>query len=355
MGRWLALLLVCGCADFDHPSTVKDLRVLALAAEPSEVILDVAAGGAVPPITLTALVVDPLGAGRPLGFAVRACANDPRAPTAPGTGSEASGNYPAGGARSTVGSARCPAESATSWTLPPAVTPGPDGFTFTIQLSAAQLRAAFETDLFLGPLGQPHGGFDLGLPITVELAVEAGTERVVAIKRVLFWREQLADQQRPNRNPVIGELRGYTDRDPVTLAPTSPSEPLAPETARTVFTDQKLWIEPAGAEAEPYVTTVVDRFTDQTHPHQVPAETLRYQFFATAGKFEPWETTSELPFGATPASRIPTEGQYQPPAADSLVADATGRRTREVTIWIVARDERGGASWTKRRLLVTAR
>ena len=355
MRRWWWLLLVCGCADFDHPSTVKDLRVLAVAAEPPEVILDLPAGGAIPPITFTALVVDPAGGGRPLAFAVRACANDPGAPSAPGAGSEASGNYPAGGARSSVGSARCPADSATSWSLPVPVAPGPDGFTFTIQLTADQLRAAFQTDLFLGPSGKPHGGFDLGLPITVELAVEAGTERVVAIKRVVFWRERLREGQLANRNPVIGELRGYTDRDPVTLTPTSPSAPLAPDAERTVLRAQKLWIEPAGAAAEPYVTTIVDRFTDEIRLHEVAAETLRYQFFATAGQFGPWETTSELPFGATPASRVPTEGRYEPPAAETLLDDGSGRRSREVTIWVVARDERGGASWTRRRLLVVDR
>jgi len=126
MRRVVLLLLAAGCTEFDHPSTVKDLRILAIAAQPSEVILE--EGGAVPPIALTALVVDP--AARPLGFTVRACANDPRAPTAPGSGSESSGNYPAGGARSTVGSARCPADGPTSWTPPGTVTPGPNGFTF---------------------------------------------------------------------------------------------------------------------------------------------------------------------------------------------------------------------------------
>jgi hypothetical protein len=209
--------------------------------------------------------------------------------------------------------------------------------------------------VFPGLLGKPHGGSDLGLPIVVELAVDAGAERVVAIKRVLFWRQRLAEDQRPNRNPVIAELRGYTDRDPTTLLPTSPSEPLLPEMPRTVFVDEPVWIEPAGAEAEPYLTSVIDRFTDEAHPHPVPAETLRYQFFATAGQFGPWETTSELPFGATPGSRVPVEGRYEPPKAETLVADGSGKRSREVTIWIVARDERGGASWTRRRLLVTER
>jgi hypothetical protein len=353
MRRGLLLLLAVGCTEFDHPSTVKDLRVLAIAAQPCEVILD--ESGVIPPIALTALVVDPAGGGRPLQLSVRACANDPQGPNAPGAGNEAAGNYPAGGARGTVSSTRCPAEGPTSWTVPAAVSPVAEGFAFTLQLTAEQLRAAFEADVFLGPQGKPHGGFDLGLPIDVELTATAGSERAVAIKRVIFWRQKLRADQRPNANPVIGEVDTYFDRDPTTLLPIGPREPLAPDSPRTVFTDQRLWVEPAGAQAEPYLTTVVDRFTDQAVLHEVPAETLRFQFFATAGKFDPWETFSELPFGATPSSRVPLEGHYQPPAANTLPLDASGGHSREVRIWIVAADERGGVSWTERRLLVMAR
>jgi hypothetical protein len=345
---WL-LVLLAGCTEFDHPSTVKDLRILAIAAEPSEVILD---ESGVPPIALTALVVDP--AGRPLTFGVRACANDPRAPNAPGAGAEASGNYPAGGARSTVGSALCPADGPTSWAMPVAVTSGPTGFGFPLPLTAEQLGAAFQSDVFPGPMGKLHGGFDLGLPINVQLDVAAGDERATAIKRVIFWPRRLRDDQRPNQNPVIARVDTYPARDPITLSPIGTREVLD-ETPRPVRADQRLWIEPAGAVAEAYLTTVVDRFTDETRLHEVPAETLRFQFFASAGKFEPWETSSELPFGGTPQSRIPLEAQYQPPPLETLVPDGTGRRTREVRIWIVARDERGGASWIERRLLIVDR
>jgi hypothetical protein len=350
MRRWLPLLLALGCTEFDHPSTVKDLRILAIAAEPSEVILE--EGGAIPPIALSALVVDP--AGRPLAFTVRACANNPRAPSAPGSGSESSGNYPAGGTRSTVGSARCPPEGPTSWAMPVAVTAAPDGAAFTLQLTAEQLGAAFRSDVFLGLMGKPHGGFDLGLPITVQLDAAAGDERVTAIKRVIFWPRKLRDDQRPNQNPVIAQVDSYLDRDTTTLLPVGPRQVLTDAPA-TVRVDQRPWIEPSGAQAEPYLTTVVDRFTDEVRLHDVPAETLSFQFFASAGKFEPWQTSSELAFGATPQGRIPLEAQYQPPPAEALVPDGTGRRSREVRIWIVARDERGGASWTERRLLVVDR
>lgn len=359
MRRWprlAPLVSLIGCTEFADPSTVVDLRVLAVSAEPSEVILD--GTGLVPEIAMTALVADPAGAGRPLSLAVRACANDPAAPSAPGAGSEASGNYPAGGARSSVGSMRCPADSATSWTLPLDGGAGarPGDVPFTVRLGPEQLRAAFEADVFPGPNGHLHGGFDLGLPVIVDLTVSAGGEQVAVIKRVLFWRERLRDDQRPNRSPVITELRTYPERDPVTLTPIGATELVAPDAPRPVFAGEPIWFEPAGAQAEPYLTRIIDRFTDETHLHEVPAETLRYNFFATAGEFAPLETTSELPFGARPGPRIATESRYHPPAASALAVDpATGRRSLPVTIWVVVRDERGGASWIQRTVLVTER
>jgi hypothetical protein len=351
MRRWGWLLLLAGCHEFDDPSTVKDLRVLAVAAQPSEIILDDSV--AIPEIAFTSLVVDP--AGRPITYGLRACANDPRAPNAPGTGSEASGNYPAGGARSTVGSALCPPDGPASWTLP-APDPGPTGPQFTVRFTAEQLMAAFVADVFPGPSGQLHGGADLGLPIEIELTATAGNTAVSALKRVIFWRQALRADQRPNQNPVITEVHVYPERDPVTLLPVGPAGVLLADAPQAVAVAQPLWIEPVGAQAEPYLTTVLDRTTDHAQVHEVPAETLHYQFFATAGKFVPNETASELPFGATPGARVPLEARYEPPAAGTLTLDpASGRRASDVTIWIVVRDERGGASWVERRLRVSDR
>lgn len=350
MRRWWLLALALACKEFDDPSTVKDLRVLAMAAEPSEVILD---GATIPEIALHALVVDPAGAGRPVAFTARACANDPRAPNAPGAGAEASGNYPAGGARSTVGSALCPPDGPTSWTLPPPAAIA-DGAQLTLRLSVDQLTAAFMADVFAGPSGRLHGGLDLGLPITVELTANAGSESTAAIKRVIFWRQSLRADQRANSNPVITDVRSFADRDRITLEPIGPVATIAADVPVAVTTDHPIWIQPAGAQAEPYLTTVLDRETDQAVVHEVPAETLRFQFYATAGKFVPNETASELPFGARMGARVPLEARYEPPVADTLSPDATGRRATEVRIWIVVRDERGGASWIERRLHVSA-
>jgi hypothetical protein len=348
----LLLAAALGCSEFDDPSTIKDLRLLAASVEPAEIILDPAAPETPPPpLRLAPLLVDgPRGAAdrRPITVSLRACANDPLAPSAPGAGTEAAGNYPAGGARSSVGSALCPAEGATSWTLP--ATPAPDSTdaapAFTVALTAAQVAAAFAVDVFPGHLGQLHGGFDLGLPIAFEITARAGDETVTGIKRVIIWRAPISPDQRPNLNPQIGALLGYRQRDPATLLPVDDPVTLAADAPLVVAPGGGIWLEPVGAVAEPYVTAVVDRFTDLTRPDPVAAETLSYSFYATAGKFEPGQTSSELGFGvSTPTGRVPVEARFTAPA--------TAPAQQPVRIFVVVRDERGGTSWIERALTIS--
>jgi hypothetical protein len=343
-----------GCTEFDDPSTIKDLRLLAASLEPAEIILDPANPSApLPPLRLSPLLVDgprDLADRRPITFTLRACANDPLAPSAPGSGGEAAGNYPAGGARSSVGSARCPADSAVSWTLPvtpaPAPLASPDAPSFELALSIEQIAAAFQVDVFPGHLGQLHGGFDLGLPISFEITARAGDEIVTGIKRLIVWPGPIAPDHHANQNPHIDHLLGYHERDAATALPIGTPAVLASETPIAVGAGGGLWIEPVGAAAEPYVTTVIDRLTDRTHADAVPAETLRYSFYATAGKFEPRETTSELGFAATTSGgRIPIEARYLAPEGIAAALP--------VRIFVVVRDERGGTSWIERPLVVT--
>ena len=347
-------LAAAGCETFDDPSTIKDLRLLAARLEPAEIILDPMAPGApLPAFRLSPLLVDGPRSGaetRPISFSLRACANDPLAPSAPGSGGEAAGNYPAGGARSTVGSARCPADSAVSWTLPvmpaPAPLASPDAPSFMVTLTPAQIAAAFQVDVFPGHLGHLHGGFDLRLPIAFEITARAGDDIVTGIKRLIVWPGPIAPDHHANQNPQIDQLLGYPERDATTLLPVGTTAVLANDTPAVVTAGHGFWIEPRGAVAEPYLTTVIDRYTDETRPDSVPAETLRYSFFATAGKFEPNETTSELAFGATTTTgRVPIESHYLAP--DTVTAPLM------VRIIVVVRDDRGGTSWIERPLVVT--
>src|SRR5262249_49490230 len=112
----------------------------------------------------------------------------------------------------------------------------------------------------------------------------------------------------------------------------------------------QLFVQPTVNEfaAEPYLLRVRNADTGLVET-QCRKELLTYQFYATAGTFEPAERTSELPvFLSTPANgHIPIDSQWKPPKAEKIPADGN------VYIWVVARDERAGASWTSRQLVLT--
>jgi hypothetical protein len=344
----VASSLLLGCGDFDDPSTVKDLRILAVAIDPSEVILNVAteadvASAVIPPMMLTPLIVDPRG--RPITLTISACANDPNAPSPPNNGTDPTG-YPAGGVRTTVGSALCDgdptrivlAENVDPTTVVPST------------LTTDWLTAAFRRDVFFGPDGTLHGGFDLGMPVVFQLTAQAGDDTAVAIKRALFWRQPVRADQTPNRSPQVPGVRGYDRRDETTAEPLP--DAITPIEAGTPVDapESGLWIDPVDAaaptvtaEAESYVTATLDRLTGQVTPVDVK-ETLTYTFYASSGTFDPQQTSSEPPPGVTPQGRLHIESKYQPAAGGPS----------DVTIWIVVRDERGGASWATRTLHVAA-
>jgi hypothetical protein len=347
----LASAAAPACHTFDDPSTVHDLRILAVKVDPSEVILEDAATEP-PALTLTPLIADPAGGGRAVTWTLRACPNDPRGPAPPNANPES--NYPAGGAYASVGSERCAADSPLTRSIP-ASGEAQRGAQISWRFSRAELDAAFAVDRFVDQAGVVHGGFDLGLPITLELVATAGEESAVAVKRALFWAGKVRDDQRPNSIPTVAEVRAYGGRDPDSQMPLGRVVTLVAGEPRMVPPGAILWVEPAPADAEPYVTAVIDRLTDQVVPHQVEHETLRYTFHATAGTFLPLQTSNQLDFGMSSSTgRVPLESRYRAPGAEALPVDpATGRHRLDVTIWIVVRDERGGMSWTERKLLVT--
>jgi len=353
---------LAGCGTFDDPSTVKDLRALAVTAEPSEVILDVAsaadiadlATAAIPPLVLTPLVVDPTG--RPVSVTVSACANDPTAPASPSALSDPTG-YPAGGIRNTVGSALCdaaPTEVPLATAVDLATSPS-----IEVQLDPAWVAAAFAHDVFAGADGVVHGGFDLGMPVVFQLTATAGADTVRTIKRAIFWSQPVRADQRANATPVIPGVRAYARRDEATAEPLPGAAQALEAGAPLDVMPDGLWIEPVAAAdpattalAESYVTATLDRTTGQVGPIDVK-ETLTYTFYASAGTFSPFQTSSEPPPGVVPRGRIHIESKYHPPKdMSSQAAGGSALESVPVTIWIVVRDERGGSSWVERHLLV---
>lgn len=356
LSRAVLIGSLVGCTNFQDPTRVIDLRMLAVQVEPSEIILDadisdpanpIAANN--PPVTVTPLIADPAGDGRAVTYTISACPNDPFAPAAPG-GGQGGGAFPSGGARTTVGSALCEEGGENTWTLAP--YPVAAGTSVMVQPTIEQLAAAFRADIFPDQYNNVHGGFDLGMPLTLDIKVEAGTEQIHAVKRILYWARRIDDAQLPNQLPLIESVSTYPERDVDTFDPLGTVETIDPVAPLVIPAGTKsIWIEPARGTAESFETTVIDPETHQAVPFTVPRETLRYRFFATAGSFAPAITQSEPDPGFVPKGPIHIESEYRLPGAAQVTLDADGLAT--VTIWIVVRDNRGGESWAVRTLRVT--
>ena len=351
-----------GCTNFEDPTTVIDLRMLAAVVAPSEIILDadlsdpsapVVDPANNPPVTVTPLIVDPRGNGRKVTYTISACPNDPFAPAPPG-GGQGGGAFPSGGARTTVGSALCDEDSPTTWVLTP--NPIDNGQPAVVAPTVDQLTVAFMKDVFPDQYGNFHGGFDLGMPLTLDIKVDAEGEQIRAVKRVLYWARRIDDAQMPNQNPTIDMVDVFYERDDATFDPIDTPETIGHNAAADFDFDVKagatsLWIRPSKGNAESFETTVIDPDTHQAVPFTVPRETLRYRFFATAGTFAPAFTSSEPETGFTATGPIHIESEYRLPAASQIAVDSTGRAV--VAIWIVVRDDRGGESWQQRNLRIT--
>jgi hypothetical protein len=348
-----ALAPAAACTNFEEVSNVKDLRVLAVKTDPSEVILrfdpttlsiDPAS---IPAIHVTPLLVDPPAEieGRTVTWSLAACPNNPYG-AAPPAGMGGGAPDPSGGARTTVGSTLCAPDAPNTWPLGAGVVAGGG---LDVTFTPAQLIAAFMADIYVDQNLQPHGGFDLGMPMNLELTVTDGVDTALAIKRLLFWGAMLPGQV-ANHLPSKPAAVTYRNRDEKTWEPIGDVTPLEPATPVRVALGTKLWVlpQPPDSDVESYVTTVLDR--DPPHmamPVVIPRERLRYAFYATAGHFDPPRTTNEVPVGIE--GTIHLESQYVPPATlDDVPAGADGDHV--ATMWIVVRDDRGGEDWTEAKI-----
>jgi hypothetical protein len=351
-----ALLAPPACTDFDDPTTVIDLRVLAVKTEPSEIILDVDLTDPTNPIvnpasnlpvTVTPLIVNASGEITDATFTIIGCPNNPFAAAPPMGGGGGGGmGFPSGGARTTVGSAPCDRQGANTAELQLDPVTG----SVDVHPTEAALKAAFLADIFPDQYRNLHGGFDLGEPYVLTLGVEGAGEQLTVIKRVLYWAGRINDAHVPNLIPTITRLDTFAERDPQTSEPVGDRTELVAATettpAMTVPAGSTLWIEPAAATAESYQTRIIDATTHLAVPLTIERETIRYAFYATAGSFQPARTASELPPGFVNTGRVHIESEYSAPRevpADPLVH-----------IWVVARDDRGGEHWIARTIQIVA-
>jgi hypothetical protein len=344
----LALALAC-TPDFDSPSTVKDLRVLAVNADTPEVLVDVGRLATIttlpppaelpallaeaqmmlpdsfPPVTLTPLIADPRGEGREVELRVAVCGDT-------GAGRDRGRDEGPGGVRDVTGRGACRESAVLASGV--RVIAGPDGelgWQVAFNPTKPMLAAALATDTF---------GAVFGLPLSIELtaAAPAGTdplERVIARKRVVFM-PRLAPDQVANKNPIITRLSYRTEEN----GPATDFDLADPLRAPpTVSLGGELWLEPEKGETEKYLARNYDRATAQLLTEEA-TEALRYAFFATAGSFSPGSTTTDPPvLRDNPV--IDLKSKYEAPATlDPGQSDL-------VHIWVVTRDERAGSSWVK--------
>lgn len=363
----LLALALAGCGNLDDVTTVKDLRVLAVQAEPAGFLvpLDTPGSAAAPDLqaTLTALVVDPQGQGRTLTFTGQACPD------------YLSSLQPLDGQSSRV----CPDPSSTAALPPPldtilattflasAEAPGtaapapPSAIEYhpavTFGLTPAQLG------LFFAPVatGDPELDTavaydrDFGMDAIVDLTFQLGRESARVLKRLVYWPllpaaevpATFTQPQLPNQNPRLVDLQFFRHRDIDTGALTDPYPDAAPTVSLAAKDHLYVLPVPAPDAAERYLLRVRNTQTNVVATQDVARELLTYQFYATAGTFSPDTQQSELsPVFTSTDGRVHTDSEYLPPKATELPAD--GR----VTVWVVIRDERAGTSWDSRTLLL---
>jgi hypothetical protein len=355
----LALASVA-CTTFPDVSTVLDLRVLAVQTDPPDVFLQVTGlpSDRSAPIDPQALGIDPASihaidvaplianpAGGLVTWDLGACPNNPYGRTPPGSVMGGGATDPGGGANNTVGSTLCD-ESPIAWSL--AQNLGVDE-QLTVQFVPSDLVTAFMHDVYLDQLGQPHGGFDLGMPLNLQLTVhEVGVPDVKAVKRVLFWAQTWPDQQL-DQIPRMASVSVFAHRDQATFDLLDPAGALDEKAPTHVALPDGVWLRPEGVVAESYRPTVIDRDPPYQAIEGIAAEErVRYAFYATAGHFDPPRSVNQLIPGTV--GTIHLESHFVPPATvDDVPVDAASG-LHLVTVWIVVRDDRGGESWIEGHL-----
>lgn len=320
--RALAMLLLLGlsaCVEQeDNPTNVHDLRVLAIRFETPEVLLEACnlrllgglaassdggsisippqllqalAADAARPLTMTSLIADPAGNGRPLEYRVVACANqNDRKCTNEGDFLElARGETTAG-------------------ELTVNVAPGamllPDG--------TPLLQEVITQDSYKG-----LGGFRV--PVVLDVQTEDGSEHVYA-QKLMVYMCHFFPQMQENTTPILPG---------VTIA----GEPWAEDEVKELSGTTAVELEPEDFTAlqEHYVMP-----SFELAPVDLD-EAWKVSWYTTVGTMSAG-TTGGVDFGGEVGRQ---RSKWQP--------DTTLTSPQDVTFTFVVRDGRGGNSWLQRK------
>jgi hypothetical protein len=298
----LLLLATAGCTTYYDPcfgpkSQVSDLRVLAVNAEPPEVLYDPVTFAA-PPVRVRALVVEP---GSPDDFhqiAIRACV-----PAADG---------------------RCPAGQAWDGRAAGSESKPPD---LVLQISPERIQAALAAD--------PLAGYG-GVRVQIELRASSANATATASKLLIF------NPAKPGYVPNHGLY--------VTGFAVSPAESQTEPGSVEVPVGQSIGLRPLLAPgpgaieaAETYQVTDLAGRTVQLR------ERISYSFFTLAhAQFGPLG----LPVPGSDVADEPAPGDPQPQGGLVTFTSLSAGIGR---IWVVARDGRGAEAWASLTVLMPDR
>ncbi|MFL5417934.1 MAG: hypothetical protein ACJ78Y_18185 [Myxococcales bacterium] len=285
---FVLLLFTLACTpDLDGPEIVRDLRILAVQAEPPEASIDLQTG-AIEPVTVRILVVDPVEKERGMSMNGALC-------------------FP-------TDSGRC--DEVPSVAIGPPDSPGPSSAiqagatpSWTVQVPPAIVQAAVQQDDLKG-----FGGVRVQFSLQVDNGDPHGP--VFAEKILLFS----PPGETVNHNPRIESLE--LTRDGVPAGTLQAGDPLSVRVG--VETGILPHLATAEGGAETY--TAIDLRGKAVTLTEAP----RYSFFTTSSGDLDVATADEPLPGTTPL--------------EGLVR-FTALRRGAGTLWIVVRDGRGGLGW----------
>lgn len=330
LGLLAALPLVAAAActpDFEESWDVRDLRFLALQAEPPELLyreLPVALLSAdedevapVAPVRLRALAVDPRDPAREIAWELWACT-----PEATGC-AEAERRWPV--ARVAEGACQVLPEDAAV----PRQEARLDALGCDFVPTLALLRASLEAD--------PYRGFG-GVPLMVELRLLEGSQPVSVHKRLVYTvplpYSPVPASKEANRNPELAAIE--IDGESWSLERLATESPRFPPAAERELlpvpapeAKERYWVVTTGSPGAP---------ADLGRPpgEAQLEEILSYEFYTTAGAFSSGRTGGSGSAFFTDKKVADPSSTWTAPAA-ALSAP--------VRFWIVIRDDRGGSSW----------
>ena len=317
-----AVCAAVGCGKFQDPNVVVDLRILAMAAEPPEQVLDVDLTRPIVPADLLAelvptqvcaLVADP-GQDRRLLWSMTMC---------PLTSDD-----------------RC-ADDRPQVPLGQGLLDDPDTTVPEPALCATVMPDANLLGVLLDVLAGDslHGLGGVDYAVQLRIGGENGNRDLDQYAtKTLRVSPRIPAAHAANQNPSIDHLTAALgDAAPVALplgrcAENPAAYQLAPGTKLRL-----LPIEPAGAR-EVYVIPTLDGRSETF------TESLTYQWIAGAGGFSEGETGGPRDLSGNPA---PLFSDYKSPSASDLEGPT------DVSLWIIQRDERLGVHWYESCIHVT--